>query len=145
MKTDFSKFEIAAIKRTAQNVNPMVTRRIKLEEKIREMEEECKKLREMQEQYESSIRNMTGGYSTEDLVEKIIEDTGKFDKNGNPVKVTKYVLRFPGTIIPPGGTISDNISTDIYEKTDTIDDIDFDLSTEEENDLFENINTEFKY
>lgn len=145
MKTDFSKFEIAAIKRTAQNVNPMVTRRIKLEEKIREMEEECRKLREMQEQYESSIRNMTGGYSTEDLVEKIIEDTGKFDKNGNPVKVTKYVLRFPGTIIPPGGTISDNISTDIYEKTDTIDDIDFDLSTEEENDLFENINTEFKY
>lgn len=145
MKTDFSKFEIAAIKRTAQNVNPMVTRRIKLEEKIREMEEECRKLREMQEQYESSIRNMTGGYSTEDLVEKIIEDTGKFDKNGNPVKVTKYVLRFPGTIIPPGGTISDNISTDIYEKTDTIDDIDFDLSTEEENDLFENIDTEFKY
>lgn len=139
MKTDFSKFEIAAIKRTAQNVNPIVTRRIKLEEKIREMEVEWKKLKEMQEQYETSIRAMTGGYGTEDLVDKVIKDTGKFDKNGNPVKVTKYVLRFPGTIIPPGYILSDNISTD------TIDDIDFDLSTEEENDLFENINTEFKY
>ena len=43
---------------------------------------------------------MTGGYTTEDLVEKVVETTNSVDKDGNPVKVTKYVLKYPDTVVP---------------------------------------------
>lgn len=96
----FSKFEIATIKRTAQNVNPMVTKKLKIKEQIATLQEEYDRLETMQEQYEASIRTMTGGYSTEDLVDKVVETTATLDKNGKAVKITKYVLKYPDTIVP---------------------------------------------
>ena len=98
---ELSKFEIAAIKRTAQNVNAMVTKKIKLKEKIDALQAEYDQIEEAQEQFEAPIRKMTGGYGTEDLVEKVIEDTGKLDKDGKSIKLTKYVLKYPDTILPP--------------------------------------------
>ena len=98
---ELSKFEIAAIKRTAQNVNAMVTKKTKLKEKIDALQAEYDKIEGAQEQFEVPIRKMTGGYGTEDLVEKVIEDTGKLDKDGKSIKLTKYVLKYPDTILPP--------------------------------------------
>lgn len=98
---ELSKFEIAAIKRTAQNVNSMVTKKTKLKEKINALQAEYDQLEEAQEQFEAPIKKMTGGYGTEDLVEKVIEDTGKLDKSGKPIKLAKYILKYPDTIIPP--------------------------------------------
>lgn len=98
---EFSKFEIAAIKRTAQNVNAMVTKKTKLKEKLDALQTEYDALNEAQEQFEAPIRKMTGGYGTEDLVEKVIEATDKMDKDGKPIKITKYVLKYPDTILPP--------------------------------------------
>lgn len=101
MKTKgFSKFEIATIKRTAQSVNPMVSKKAKLREHIYALQAEYDQLNTMQEQYEASIKTMTGGYGTEDLVEKVIETTGAVDKNGKLIKITKYVLKYPETVIP---------------------------------------------
>lgn len=115
MNKEFSKFEIAVIKRTAQNVNPMVTKKAKLMKQINELQAEYDSLTTMQEQYEASIKTMTGGYGTEDLVDKVIEDTGKTDKNGNPIKVTKYVLKYPDTVVPP--TMEEGtVETDDIEK-----------------------------
>lgn len=98
---ELSKFEIAAIRRTAQNVNAMVTKKTKLKEKIDALQAEYDQLEEAQEQFEVPIRKMTGGYGTEDLIVKVIEDTGKLDKDGKPVKLAKYVLKYPDTILPP--------------------------------------------
>ena len=98
---ELSKFEIAAIKRTAQNVNAMVTKKTKLKEKIDTLQAEYDQIEEAQEQFEAPIRKMTGGYGTEDLVVKVIEDTGKLDKDGKPIKLTKYALKYPDTILPP--------------------------------------------
>lgn len=100
-KKEFSKFEIATIKRTAQSVNPMVTRKNKIAEQIEELQKEWDTLNAAQNQYEEAIKTMTGGYTTEDLVTKVIETTSAVDKNGKPIKVTKYVLKYPDTIIPP--------------------------------------------
>ena len=97
----FSKFELATIKRTAQNVNHMVTRKNKIMEKIEELSSEFKSITEAQEQFEAPIRTITGGYSSEDLIDKVVETTDNVDKNGNPVKVTKWVFKYPDTIIPP--------------------------------------------
>lgn len=96
----FSKFEIATIKRTAQSVNPMVSKKAKIKEQIDALQAEYDQLNTMQEQYEASIKTMTGGYGTEDLVDKVIETTSAVDKNGKPIKVTKYVLKYPETVIP---------------------------------------------
>lgn len=107
-KKEFSKFEIATIKRTAQSVNPMVTRKNKIIEQIEEFQKEWDTLNAAQNQYEEAIKTMTGGYTTEDLVTKVIETTSAVDKNGKPIKVTKYVLKYPDTIIPPT-TILDSV------------------------------------
>lgn len=113
----FSKYEIATIKRTAQNVNPMVSRKAKIKEQINALQAEYEQLDTMQEQYESSIKTMTGGYRAEDLVEKIIETTGAVDKDGKPVKTTRYVLRFPETIIPPVENSAENVTTSEVDTT----------------------------
>ena len=121
----FSKFEIATIKRTAQSVNPMVSRKAKLKEQIDALQAEYAQLDTMQEQYEASIKTMTGGYGTEDLVDKVIETTSAVDKNGKPIKVTKYVLKYPETVIPvaaeeiEGMTASEVDDTAVVEEVET--------------------------
>ena len=121
----FSKFEIATIKRTGQSVNPMVSKKAKLKEQIDALQAEYDQLNTMQEQYEASIKTMTGGYGTEDLVDKVIETTSAVDKNGKPIKVTKYVLKYPETVIPiaaeeiEGMTASEVDDTAIVEEVET--------------------------
>lgn len=109
---ELSKFEIAAIRRTAQNVNAMVTKKTKLKEKIDALQAEYDKIEGAQEQFEVPIRKMTGGYGTEDLIVKVIEDTGKLDKDGKPVKLAKYVLKYPDTILPPAMDGGDGVVDD---------------------------------
>lgn len=115
----FSKFEVATIKRTAQSVNPMVSKKAKLKEQIDALQLEYDQLSTMQEQYEASIKTMTGGYGTEDLVEKVIESTGAVDKNGKPIKVTKYVLKYPETIIPVEAETLDTATPEEVDETAT--------------------------
>ena len=121
----FSKFEIATIKRTAQSVNPMVSKKAKLKEQIDALQAEYDQLNTMQEQYEASIKTMTGGYGTEDLVDKVIETTSAVDKNGKPIKVTKYVLKYPETVIPvaaeeiEGMTAAEVDDTAVVEEVET--------------------------
>ena len=121
----FSKFEIATIKRTAQSLNPMVSKKAKLKEQIDALQAEYDQLNTMQEQYEASIKTMTGGYGTEDLVDKVIETTSAVDKNGKPIKVTKYVLKYPETVIPiaaeeiEGMTATEVDDTAVVEEVET--------------------------
>lgn len=121
----FSKFEVATIKRTAQSVNPMVSKKAKLKEQIDALQAEYDQLNTMQEQYEASIKTMTGGYGTEDLVDKVIETTSAVDKNGKPIKVTKYVLKYPETVIPVAAeeigsmTASEVDDTAVVEEVET--------------------------
>ena len=97
---EFSKFEIATIKRTAQNVAPLVRRKNKIKERMDELYAELQQLETQQTQWEQAIVTMTGGFTTEDLVDKVVETTNSVDKDGNPVKVTKYVLKYPDTVVP---------------------------------------------
>ena len=115
----FSKFEIATIKRTAQSVNPMVSKKAKLKEQIDALQAEYDQLDTMQEQYEASIKTMTGGHGTEDLVEKVIETTSAVDKNGKPIKVTKYVLKYPETVIPVTAEDIEGATAEQVDDTET--------------------------
>ena len=83
--------QFAMVKRVAQNVNPLVVKREKLLKKMRELHDEVCQLGTEIEGHESGIMALVAGHTSYDLVHKIVEDTGKTDKDGNPIKVTKYV------------------------------------------------------
>lgn len=115
---EFSKFEIATIKRTAQNVAPLVRRKTKIKEQIAKLQEEYDLLNTQQLQWEQAIITMTNGYTTEDLVDKVIEATNSVDKDGNPVKITKYVLKYPDTVVPvPTEAVS--VQEEVQEEIET--------------------------
>lgn len=116
---EFSKFEIATIKRTAQNVAPLVRRKTKIKEQIAKLQEEYDLLNTQQLQWEQAIVTMTGGYTTEDLVDKVIETTNSVDKDGNPIKVTKYVLKYPDTVVPVQEEVQEEIETEGMCYSDT--------------------------
>lgn len=106
MKT-LSVRQFATVKRVAQNVNPLVVKKNKIAAKIDELNAEYNALTEEIEGHEMGIKALTGGLTSEDLVVKKVEDTGKVDKNGCPVKVTKYE--------PKEGVVMFNEETNVYE------------------------------
>ena len=106
MKT-LSVRQFATIKRVAQNVNPLVVKKNKIIAKVSELNEEYSALLEEIEGHEMGIKALTGGFTSEDLVIKKVEDTGKSDKDGKPIKVTKYE--------PKEGIVTFNEETNMYE------------------------------
>ena len=82
--------QFAAVKRVAQNVNPLVTKKAKIEAKIIELLNDKDQLEQEIEGHEIGIKALTGGYTSEQLVVKKVETTDKVDKNGNPIKIVKY-------------------------------------------------------
>jgi len=97
----FNKYFKGQLKRAAQDVFPLVAKREKLNKKITELQAEVKEINDAIEKRQLTIREATG-YSVEDLIERTVVDTGKLDKKtGKPIKVTKYDLKYPETVIPP--------------------------------------------
>lgn len=96
----FDKFFVANLKRTAQMVSPMVREKDKLVDEINEKYARIDVLRAQIESLDSHIRQECG-YGVEDLITREVVNTGKLDKAGKPCKVTKWILKYPETIIPP--------------------------------------------
>ena len=82
--------QMAMIKRIAMNVNPLVVKKNKLISKINNLTVEIAEINDAIEGNEMGIKSITGGLSSEILITKTVTDSGKVDKNGNPIKVTKY-------------------------------------------------------
>lgn len=106
MKT-LSIRQMATVKRVAQNVNPLVVKKNKIAAKINELNAEYNALTDEIEGHEMGIKALTGGLISEDLVIKKVEDTGKVDKDGKPIKVTKYE--------PKEGVVVFNEEANVYE------------------------------
>ena len=101
---NFSKIEIAVIKRTAQNVSQFTTKKAKIDAKIAELEAEKASLQPIIDSFQGPIKEMTGGYTTEDLIVKEVVKTGKFDnKTGKEILQTRFSLKYPDTVIPVDG------------------------------------------
>ena len=82
--------QMAMIKRIAMNVNPLVVKKNKLISKINDLTVEIAEINDAIEGNEMGIKTITGGLSSEVLITKTVTDSGKVDKNGNPIKATKY-------------------------------------------------------
>ena len=155
MKT-FNKIEIAIIKRTAQNVQQYVNKKEKLNaeiEKIKTSKQEmidkyaasldeklAVKIAKIQaeinvfqpiiDSFQGPIKEMTGGYTTEDLITKEVVHTGKMDANtGKELLQTRFVLKYPDTVIPPvteevPTTAEGSGSDDDVDKNNSVRDLD---------------------
>lgn len=114
MKT-FSKIEISVIKSTAKNVAPFVTKKNKvdeqiatvkekmqklLEDKLQKLELEKKAYQDIIDSMNGTVKQITGGYTTEDLVVITKEGTGQTGENGKEIMKTVYNLKYPETVIP---------------------------------------------
>lgn len=97
---EFSKFQIASFKRTAQNVYPLVRRKLKLLAERQDIDNELASLQLQIDAYQGPIKEVTGGFTTEDLIVREVVATGAVDKNGHPVKMTTYKLKYPETVVP---------------------------------------------
>lgn len=101
MEKKFTKFELARIKRTAQNVDQYVSKKNRLAAEVAQKQEEIDKLQELIDLSDAPVKLTTGGYGVEQLVRKVVTPTDKLDKNGNIIKQTSYEFIYPDTIIPP--------------------------------------------
>ena len=63
-----NRFQMAAVKRTAQNTKKLVAQREKINEKIRALAAELISINEQIDAWEAPIKIMTGGYTSEQML-----------------------------------------------------------------------------
>lgn len=100
MEKKFSKFELARLKRTAQNVEQFVAKKNRLVAQINKIQAELDEVNNMIELTDAPTVAMTG-YHSEEIIKKVVTPTDKLDKNGNVIKMTTFEFIYPDTIIPP--------------------------------------------
>lgn len=69
---ELSRFELAIVKRTAQNTKSLRTKRDKLVEKIKKAQEELTTINEAIEGFEAPIKTMAGGFTSEEVLASIM-------------------------------------------------------------------------
>ncbi len=97
---EFTKFELARMRRTAQNVEGFLKQKNKLEAKKAEIDAQLKIINEQIELTDAPTVAMTG-YHSEDIIKKVVTPTDQVDKNGNIIKKVTFEFIYPDTIIPP--------------------------------------------
>lgn len=127
MEKKLNQMQLGIVKRIAQNVNSNFEKVTKLNEKIETLVEERDTLQTMIDEMEAPVVRMTGGYKSTDLYDKVIvpqfneDGTPKVnEKTGYQVKTTKYVLKYPDTILPPvvEETVEETIEATPTEETE---------------------------
>lgn len=72
MKT-LTRFELAIVKRTAQNTKSLRTKRDKLAEKIAKAQQEMDEINQMIDRFEAPVVEMTGGFNSEQVLASLAE------------------------------------------------------------------------
>ena len=115
-KKEFTKFELARMKRTAQNVEGFLKQKNKLEEKKAKIEEELAVINQQIELTDAPTVAMTG-YHTEDIIKKVVTPTDQVDKNGNIIKKVTFEFIYPDTIVPPVTDVAEETPANVEETT----------------------------
>lgn len=125
-KKEFTKFELARLKRTAQNVEGFLKQKNKLEAKKAEIEAELANVNQQIELTDAPTVAMTG-YHTEDIIKKVVTPTDQVDKNGNITKKVTFEFIYPDTIVPPTPVeeLESEESSNIEDDNITINENDF--------------------
>lgn len=100
-KKKFDKFFVANLRRTFQIVAPAVKEKQKLQADIEAAQARIEELDAKISVLDEPIKRETGGYGVEDLIVREVINTGRVDKDGKAIKLTKLSLVYPETIVPP--------------------------------------------
>ena len=91
-KKELTRFELAIVKRTAQNTKSLITKRDKLVDKINKAQEELNIINETIDKFEAPIKEMTGGFTSEEYLndtinkeESVSEDVENVETNNEQV------------------------------------------------------------
>jgi len=106
MDKKLSVRNVAALKRTAQNNYPLVAKREKILNQLKELENELESINVQIESAETGSKMLTGGYTSMDLIERQLIPTGKYDANGKEIKMTKYAPKTNALLLNEDGTYS---------------------------------------
>ena len=87
---NISASQFASIKRIYMNVSPLIIKKNKLISKINELTIEIAQINDEIAGNEMGVKALTGGYSSEQLVIRTVENTGKVNSNGSAIKSIKY-------------------------------------------------------
>jgi hypothetical protein len=128
MEKKFTKFELARLKRTAQNVDQFIQKKNKLEAQKAKIDAELAEVLNLIELTDAPTKAMTGGYGTEDIIKKVVTPTDKVNKDGVIVKQTSYEFIYPDTIIPPVEDTEETVPAETEETTEVEDEETFDAS-----------------
>ena len=71
---EFSKYELAAIKRTAQTVKPLLAKVVKINEKIAVLEQEKINIESNINMWENPIKEVSGGFTSTEILNQSIEN-----------------------------------------------------------------------
>ena len=80
----------ATIKKTAQIVQPNVAKKQRLEAQISDLQNQLAEANAAIAEWDGAIVRMTG-YSSEQLIKRVVEPSGKVDANGKPLTTTKWI------------------------------------------------------
>lgn len=94
MVNKITKLSQSVIKSTASNIDKYNQKKEKIEEKIAALTEELNEINETIDTWQKPIMSMTGGFTTDQLIDKIVDTSGK-------TTITKFAFKYPDTIIPP--------------------------------------------
>lgn len=89
--------EVAVLKRIAQNNYPLTVQVEKIDKQIEALTEEKKTKLEMLDRMEVGAIAMTGGYTSSQLIERVVlpavdaNGNQKTDKAGKPLTITRFV------------------------------------------------------
>lgn len=128
---------IADIKRKAAETYPKQEKINKNNATIARLKEENADLQAEIDGANISVRKKTvtaakpEGYTALELCHKVVESTGKQDKNGFEIKKTSYILNWPDTVIPPVEEKSCEDNCSIAAAVDNVNDP-VGISTEED-------------
>jgi hypothetical protein len=115
--------ELAQVRRIAQNVDADYQKVCKLNEKIAELTKERDSLQQGINEQEAPVIRKTGGFKSTDIFAKTIvpqfneNGTPKTDKDGRQIKVTKWVLRYGDSILPPANSSENPVEESSEEPT----------------------------
>ena len=120
---EFTKFELARLKRTAQNVDGFLKQKNKLLAKKAEIDAQLAVINEQIDLTDAPTVAMTG-YHTEDIIKKVVTPTDQVTKDGQIIKKVAFEFIYPDTIIPPTNEIiSQNEVESNKEKENTKEEI----------------------
>lgn len=71
MEKELSRFEIAIVKRTAQNTKALRTKRDKAKAKIEALTTELQEIEAVIEKFEAPVKEITGGLSSEEVLAEL--------------------------------------------------------------------------